>query len=76
MYIKELYVMSVVNNTNIKSDFINNVSTHLDIYKYFKKKYKSKIILQNKRNIPLSKEKLNEIINWKDNSLFLYIYLY
>ena len=75
MYIKELYVMGVVNNKNIKSYFIKNVSSYLDIYNYFTKKYNCEVTLQNKRYILLCNENLEEIINVKDNSLFLYIYL-
>tara|TARA_Y100000591_G_scaffold296006_1_gene285838 strand:- start:1672 stop:1902 length:231 start_codon:yes stop_codon:yes gene_type:complete len=75
MYIKELYVMCVVNNTNIKSHFIKNVFSYKNIYKYFEKYYKKKVILSHTNNTHLYNEDLNKIINWNHESLFLRVFL-
>ena len=75
MFVKELYVMAVINNMQITSHFIYNVETHLDIYKYFQKKYNLKVIIHHNRGRHLTYEILDQIINWKYNSLFLYVYI-
>lgn len=75
MFVKELYVMAVINNMQITSHFIYNVETHLDIYKYFQKKYNSKIIIQHNRGRDFSYENLYKIINGDHNSLFLYVFV-
>jgi ERCC4-related helicase len=76
MTIKELYVMAVIDNMQITSHLIYNVNSDEDIYKYFEKKYKSKVIIQHRNGTHLIDEKLDKIINWNHTSLFLYVHLY
>ena len=73
---KELYIMAVINNMQIKSHFIYNVENYLDIYKYFMELYKKKNVnLYHRDNIPLYKENLDKIINKRDSSLFLRVFV-
>ena len=74
MFIKELYIMAVINNIQITSHFIYNVNLDEDIYKYFEKKYKSKVIIQHRNSTHLFDEDLEKIINWEHESLFLRVF--
>ena len=74
MFVKELYVMVVINNMQIKSHVIKNVFSYKHIYRYFENYYKKKVILCHENNIHLYNEKLNEIINWEHESLFLRVF--
>lgn len=71
----ELYIMAVINNMQIKSHFIYDVKTYLDIYNYFEKIYNKKILLYHQNNIPLYKDNLENIVNKKDSSLFLRVFI-
>jgi len=75
MYVKELYVMAVINNKHITSHYIHNVKSYEDIYNYLKKNYNCKVIVHHKRDTDLFDEDLEKIINWEYVSLFLYVYL-
>ena len=71
----ELYIMAVINNMQIKSHFIYDVKTYLDIYNYFEKIYNKKILLYHQNNIPLYNDNLEKIVNKKDSSLFLRVFI-
>tara|TARA_B100001142_G_scaffold320536_2_gene365716 strand:- start:3034 stop:3258 length:225 start_codon:yes stop_codon:yes gene_type:complete len=72
---KELYIMAVMNNMQIKSYFIYDVKNCSDIYNYFENKYNKKILLYHQNNIPLYKDNLEKIVNKKDSSLFLRVFI-
>ena len=74
MFVKELYVMAVVNNMQIKSFFIKNVSSYKTVYDYFENYYRKKVILFYENNKHLYKKNLEQLINWYHESLFLRIY--
>ena len=71
----ELYIMAVINNMQIKSYFIYDVKNCSDIYNYFEKIYNKKILLYHQNNIPLYKDNLENIVNKKDSSLFLRVFI-
>ena len=71
----ELYIMAVINNMQIKSYFIYDVKNCSDIYNYFEKKYNKKILLYHQNNIPLYEDNLEKIVNKKDSSLFLRVFI-
>tara|TARA_B110000114_G_C14879853_1_gene312269 strand:- start:354 stop:581 length:228 start_codon:yes stop_codon:yes gene_type:complete len=74
MFVKNLYVMAVINNMHIKSHFIENVFSYKYIYKYFENYYKKKVILVCEDNKHLHKNDLKQIINWEHESLFLRVF--
>jgi len=74
MFVKNLYVMAVINNIQIKSYFIKNVFSYKHIYEYFEKYYKKQVILVDDDNKHLYKKNLEQIINWEHESLFLRIF--
>ena len=74
MFVKELYIMAVINNMQIKSYFIKNVFSYKHIYEYFENYYKKKVILVYEDNKHLYKKNLEQLINWDHESLFLRIF--
>ena len=74
MFVKELYVMAVINNMQIKSYFIKNVFSYKNIYTYFENYYKKKVILFYEDNKHLYKKNLENLINWEHESLFLRVF--
>ena len=74
MFVKELYVMAVINNMQIKSYFIKNVFSYKNIYTYFENYYKKRVILFYEDNKHLYKKNLENLINWEHESLFLRVF--
>lgn len=74
MFVKELYVMAVINNMQIKSFFIKNVFSYKNIYTYFENYYKKRVILFYEDNKHLYKKNLENLINWEHESLFLRVF--
>ena len=74
MFVKELYVMAVVNNLHIKSFIIKNIFSYKNIYTYFENYYKKNVDLCYDCHIHLYEDSLYDIINWDNNSLFLRIF--
>ena len=74
MFVRELYIMAVVNNSYIKSFSIKNVFSYKQIYTYFENYYKKKVTLCYDCDIPLYDDNLWNIINWDHDSLFLRIF--
>ncbi len=75
MFVRELYIMAVVNNSYIKSFIIKNVFSYKEIYYYFENYYKKKkVTLCYDCDIHLYDDNLWDIINWEHDSLFLRIF--
>ena len=74
MFVKELYVMAVINNMQIKSFFIKNIFSYKNIYTYFENYYKKRVILFYEDNKHLYKKNLENLINWEHESLFLRVF--
>ena len=73
MFVKELYVMAVINNTQQKSFFIK-IYFLIKIYIHILKIIIKRVILFYEDNKHLYKKNLENLINWEHVKAYFYVY--